>query len=185
VSLELDSVRLEDWIDSLRTGDGNTVWLMQVSSKVLDKEGAPRGDKLVGAWLRQLLAAASGTPVTGHIVARDAVITMRPLDGALAREDLAALVHLWRRNLDQPLPVACKTALAHLLGGDARAAYEGGFERPGEVDQEQCLARLWPDFASMDAAAGDWQALAMATYGPLVRWMEEDITIETHAGDEA
>jgi hypothetical protein len=44
---------------------------------------------------------------------------------------------------------------------------------------------LWPDFQSLLDAAGDWQALAIQTYGPLVRWMEEDISIENHAGDEA
>jgi exodeoxyribonuclease V gamma subunit len=185
VSVAFNGVRFEDWIDRLRTVGAGNVWLMQVSSKVLNKDDAPRGDKLVAAWLRQLAAAAGGTPLTGYLVARDAVVTMRPLVRERASAELEALVHLWRRNLDQPLPVACKTALAHLQGGDARAAYEGGFERPGEVEQEQCLARLWPDFQSLLDAAGDWQALAIQTYGPLVRWMEEDISIDTHAGDEA
>ncbi|GAB3400763.1 exodeoxyribonuclease V subunit gamma [Massilia agilis] len=182
VSLALDGVRLDDWIDRLRSGAaGDTAWLMQISSKVLTKDGAPRGDKLVGCWLRQLAASAVGQPVTGYLVARDALVTMRPLAREAGQAGLAALMALWRRNLDAPLAVACKAALAQLLGGDARAAYEGGFERQGEVEQDQCLARLWPDFASL-TAKGEWDALVEQLYGPLVQWLKEDITITTHDG---
>jgi exodeoxyribonuclease V gamma subunit len=184
VTLQFDAVRLDDWIDQVRAGDAGSAWLTQISSKVLDKEGSPRGDKLIGPWLRQLAAAACGQPVAGFMVARDGVIFMRPLEEERSRAELAALVSLWRRNLDAPLPVACKTALAFLLDGDARAAYDGGFERPGEVEQEQCLARLWPDFASL-TAGGEWAALAEGTYGPLVRWMNEDIAVTVHTAEEA
>jgi len=178
LSLDLDGVHLEDWIDRLRVGDGETAWLMQISSKVLDKKGTARGDKLIAPWLRQLASAASGSPVTGHLVARDAIITMAPLDAALARAQLGAIVGLWRRNLDAPLPTACKTALAQLQGGDARATYDGGFELTGE-NVDLCLARLWPDFASL-AGDGDgaWLAVADGLYGPLARWVVDSIRIE-------
>jgi exodeoxyribonuclease V gamma subunit len=179
LNLALGDVRLDDWIDRLRRGEAGTAWLAQISSKVLDKGGAPRGDKLINAWLRQLAAAASGAPVAGYLVTRDALVTMRPLEPDRALAELADLVRLWRRNLDQPLPVACKTALAELGGGDARAAYDGGYERPGEVEREQCLARLWPDFAAL-RAAGDWPVLAGQLYGPLATWMEQDITVRLH-----
>jgi exodeoxyribonuclease V gamma subunit len=183
-TLQFDEVRLEDWIDHLRIGAIDTAWLMQISSKVLDRDGAPRGDKLIGPWLRQLVAAACGKPVAGYMVARDGVIAMAPLEPERAQAELAALVRLWRRNLDAPLPLACKAALAFLLDGDARAAYDGGFERPGEVEQEQCLARLWPDFAAL-TAGGEWVQLVEETYGPLVRWMAEDIRIAVHSQDAA
>jgi exodeoxyribonuclease V gamma subunit len=183
-TLQFDEVRLEDWIDHLRSGAIDTAWLMQISSKVLDRDGAPRGDKLIGPWLRQLVAAACGKPVAGYMVARDGVIAMAPLEPERAQAELAALVRLWRRNLDAPLPLACKAALAFLLDGDARAAYDGGFERPGEVEQEQCLARLWPDFAAL-TAGGEWVQLVEETYGPLVRWMAEDIQIAVHAQEAA
>jgi exodeoxyribonuclease V gamma subunit len=185
VGLELAGVRLDDWIDRLRTGRGERAWLMQMSSKVLEKRGAPRGDKLIGCWLRQLAASAAGTPVTGYLVARDAVVAMRPLEQAPAQATLEELVRLWRRNLDQPLPVACKAALARLLGDDARTVYDGGFEIAGEVEQDGCLARLWPEFALLQDAAGDWPAVAQEVYGPLVQWMEEDILIKPHEGEAA
>ncbi len=176
VSLGLgENLVLDDWIDRLRTDGDETAWLMQVSSKVLDREGRPRGDKLIGPWLRQLAAAAAGAPVAGHLVARDAILSMdalNPLDAAATLHDLAAL---WRTNLDRPLGVACKTALAMLQEGDPRSVYDGGYELPGEVD-ELCLARLWPDFASL-VAAGDWPHVARDLYGPLADWIEAAVHV--------
>ncbi|MET0859250.1 MAG: exodeoxyribonuclease V subunit gamma, partial [Telluria sp.] len=175
ISLRFDGIELDDWIDRLRTSDDGTAWLMQISSKVLDKKGAARGDKLMAAWLRQLGAAAAGHPVTGYLVARDAIVTMAPLDRDESYAVLAGVVALWRRNLDAPLPVACKTALAVLRNGDARATYDGGFEISGEVE-DLCLARLWPDFAAL-TAGGDWLATAQALYGPLADWLDQHVVI--------
>nr|WP_314542996.1 exodeoxyribonuclease V subunit gamma [uncultured Massilia sp.] len=178
--LQPGDIRLEDWIDRLRTDGTSTVWLVQISSKVLDRKGAPRGDKLIAPWLRQLAASAMGTGVTGHLVARDGMVEMAPIaqDVALAR--LEELGRLWRANLDRPLAVACKTALAELSGGDAREAYDGGFEIDGEV-ADPCLARLWPEFDLL-RAAGDWPAVARALYGPLHDWLQEGVSITRFDG---
>ncbi|KQQ97008.1 exodeoxyribonuclease V subunit gamma [Massilia sp. Leaf139] len=188
VSLAFDGIVLEDWIDRLRTNGERTAWLMQISSKVLDKKDAPRGEKLIDAWLRQLAASAAGARITGYLVARDALVTMAPIEAEEARAVLAYLAGLWRRNLDAPLPVACRTALAQLAGRDARTVYEGDdHEVAGEVQREPCLARLWPDFAQL-SAAGDWPELAEALYGGLAHWMAEQIEVEPHdkpAGGEA
>jgi exodeoxyribonuclease V gamma subunit len=183
VLLELDGIVLEDWIDRLRSNEDGSAWLMQISSKVLDKRGLPRGDKLIGPWLRQLAAAASGATVSGYLVARDAMVAMAPLDATMALQVLTHLAALWRQNMDQPLPVACKTALAQLQEGDARSSYDGGFELAGEVN-ELCLARLWPDFAAL-TAGGTWPALAEALYGPLVQWLQESVTITRLDGEAA
>jgi exodeoxyribonuclease V gamma subunit len=183
VSLEFDGIHLDDWIDRLRTGESGAAWLQQISSKVLDKRGVARGDKLIGPWLRQLAAAAAGASVSGYLVARDAIVTMAPLDAAAARSTLAGVVAQWRRNLDAPLAVACKSALAELQEGDARATYDGGFEVSGEV-ADLCLARLWPDFAALTAGDG-WPAVAHELYGPLAEWLETAITIAKLEGEAA
>lgn len=185
LSLAFDGVLLEDWIDRLRTDGAATAWLMQISSRVLDKKGAPRGDKLILPWLRQLAASAAGAGVSGYLVARDAVLTLPPLAPEEARATLAGIVHLWRCNLDAPLPVACKTALAHLAGADARAAYDGKRDEVrGEVREEPCLARLWPEFAHL-VAAGGWPDLAQELYGPLAQWMNEQIQVTPLAETDA
>jgi exodeoxyribonuclease V gamma subunit len=174
VALEAGPVQLDDWIDHVRQGPEGAASLTQISSKVLDREGKPRGDKLIAPFLRQLAAAAAGTPVRGFLVARDAVVTMAPCEPALAQAALEQVVAAWRANLDAPLAVACKTALAQLTEGDPRTVYDGGFEIDGEV-ADACLARLWPSFAGL-VAAGDWQATVDTTYGPLAQWMEHFVT---------
>jgi exodeoxyribonuclease V gamma subunit len=182
IGLELNGVILEDWIDGLRADGAAKVWLAQMSSKALDKAGQPRGDKLFVAWLRQLAAAAQGEPVTGLLVARDAVLSMPAPDGDAARATLADLVALWRRGMDGPLPVASKTALALVSGGDPRETYEHGFDRRGEKD-DLCLYRLWPEYADL-AAEPDFVATAHALYGPLVDWLAT-VEVQPIEGGEA
>ena len=168
-------VPLEDWIDQLRRNDTETVWLTQMSSKVTNKAGQPRGEKLLGMWLRQLAAAAQDMPVTGYLVARDAIVRMAPLEPDAARATLDAIVALWRLGMDAPLPTACKTALALVQDGDPRAVYDGGFDTDGE-NADLCLARLWPDFAAL-AREPDWTDCARELYGPLADWLDEHVTV--------
>jgi exodeoxyribonuclease V gamma subunit len=183
LSLMLAGVPLDDWIDQLRSNGSETVWLTQMSSKVTDKQGKPRGDKLIAMWLRQLAVAAAGLPVSGYLVARDAIVTMKPLPQAEAQEALRELVCLWRDGMNRPLPTACKTALSLAQGGDPRAVYDGGFEISGEND-DLCLARLWPDFAALSAEP-DFADVSQALYGPLADWLEQQITIAAIAGEDA
>ncbi|MDQ2819576.1 MAG: exodeoxyribonuclease V subunit gamma [Pseudomonadota bacterium] len=180
VDVDVDGVQLVDWIDHVRQGPDGAACLTQISSKVLSRSGALRGDKLIAPFLRQLAAAAAGTPVQGFLVARDAIVAMAPLEPALAQAALAQVVAGWRANLDAPLALACKTALAALTDGDARAVYDGGFDIDGEV-ADACLARLWPRFAQLSAGA-DWPAIVEAVYGPLAQWMAHHITATPHAG---
>ena len=176
-------LQLDDWIDRLRSNGEHTVWLLQISSKVLDRKGEPRADKLIAPWLRQLAAGATGNVVAGYLVARDAIVEMAPIAQDEALAALERLARLWRDNLDRPLEVACKTALAHLQGGDARETYDGGFETDGEV-ADPCLARLWPEFALLRASGG-WPAVAEALYGPLVAWVKEGVSVTRFDGGQA
>jgi exodeoxyribonuclease V gamma subunit len=187
LSLDLGAVQLDDWIDGLRSDGASTVWLMQMSSRVADKQGRARGDKLIAMWVRQLAAAAAGLPVTGYLVARDVIVTMLPLDQGEALQALWVLAGCWKDGMDRPLPTACKTALALVGHGDARAAYDGGFDIGGE-NQDLCLARLWPDYAALSVQP-DFEAVSHALYGPLALWLEQCITIApispTNGGDAA
>ncbi|MFD2367735.1 exodeoxyribonuclease V subunit gamma [Pseudoduganella sp. GCM10020061] len=183
VSLDFGELRFEDWVDKLRTDGSDVAWLAQMSSRVLSKAGEVRDEKLAGAWLRQLACAAAGQPVTGYLVARDAVVTMAPLPQAGAIAALSELARLWRSNLDAPLPVACKTALAMLHDGDARRVYEGDFEMSGEVD-DLCLARLWPDFATLSGEEA-FPEVADALYRPLVDWIAEYVSVRKIGEEQA
>ncbi len=183
LNLVLAGVPLDDWIDQLRSNGSETVWLAQMSSRVADKQGKPRGDKLIAMWLRQLAICATGMQVTGHLVARDAIVTMQPLDADVAQEALRELVCLWRDGMNRPLPTACKTALALVQEGDPRAVYDGGFDIGGE-NEDLCLRRMWPDYTALSAEP-DFQDVSVALYGPLAEWMEHYITVEKIEGEGA
>jgi exodeoxyribonuclease V gamma subunit len=187
VSLAFGGVAVEDWVDQLRSNGTEKVWLAQMSSKVAGKARPgealkPRGDKLIAMWLRQLAAAAQGEPVTGYLVARDAIVIMAPLALQPARDALERLVAIWRDGMNRPLPAACKTGLALVQDGDPRATYDGGFEVSGEND-DLCLARLWPDFAALSAEP-EWADCARELYGPLADWLSEQITITPITGED-
>ena len=187
LSLDLGPVQLDDWLDQLRSDGASTVWLMQMSSRVADKQGRARGDKLIAMWIRQLAAAAAGLPVTGYLVARDMIVTMAPLAGNEALQALRVLAALWRDGMDRPLPTACKTALALVGEGeskaDPRTVYDGGFELQGE-NQDLCLARLWPDYSALSAQP-DFERVSQDLYGPLARWLEQCITMTPIDGGDA
>jgi len=181
VHLELAGMVLEDWIDQLRCAGEATAWLMQMSSRVCDKSGAPRGEKLIPMWLRQLASAAQGHPVTGFLVARDAIVVMEPLEPQAARATLEAIAGLWRAGMDKPLPAACKTGLALVMEGDPRSTYDGGFELSGE-NEDPCLARLWPDFAALSAQAG-FAETCRGLYQPLADWLAQSVTVQPIGAD--
>ncbi|MGK5023611.1 exodeoxyribonuclease V subunit gamma [Janthinobacterium sp. RB2R34] len=176
ITLPFGELLVEDWLDKLRGNGRDIAWLEQISSKVMDKSGLARGDKLMLMWLRQLAAAAIGFPVTGYLVARDAIVSMAPLEPAASREALAAVLALWREGMNHPLPTACKTGLALVQEGDPRAVYDGGFDMAGERE-ELCLARLWPEFAAL-AAEEAWQDCSRELYGPLADWLREHVTVD-------
>jgi len=180
--LPLAGITLEDWIDQLRSGETDTAWLLQMSSKVLEKGGAVRGDKLIPMWLRQLGAAAQGHPVTGFLVARDAIVIMSPLGQQEAHQTLEDLVRIWRDGMNRPLPTACKTALALVAGHDPRPVYDGGFELSGEVE-DLCLARLWPEYAALREQP-DHEDVSRALYQPLADWLASSITVAPIDGEE-
>jgi len=181
IQLELAGLPLEDWIDQLHRAQGATAWLMQMSSRVCDKSGALRGEKLIPMWLRQLAAAAQGQPVTGFLVARDAIVVMEPLEPHAAHAVLTRIVELWVEGMDQPLPAACKTGLALVMEGDPRSVYDGGFELSGE-NEDPCLARLWPDFAALAAQAG-FAEKSRALYQPLADWLAQSVAVQPIEGE--
>ena len=184
-------IALEDWLDSLRSNGHERAWL-QLDPAVLchkDKSGKkppqPRADKLIAAWLRQLVASACGVPVSGVIVGRDAVLTLPQPERAVAQQALADLLVAWRAGMDAPLPLACKTALAFLdEESKAPAQYEGGFKRQGEVEYDPGLARLYPDYERL-SADGRFAELARQLYAPLRDWTQQiEVLIHDHSADD-
>ncbi len=170
-------VRLDDWLDGLRGAPPS--WLELTPSRLLER-GRARADRLLGAWLKTLAAAACAQPCGGWLIGADAVLRLPAPRPAAAREQLDVLLAAWRDGQREPLPWALRTALASVAGGDARAAYEGGFgDVPADV-AEPCLARVYPDFAAL-AADGRHAHYAEHLFAPLLAWARDAVEVLEHA----
>ncbi|GGP20335.1 exodeoxyribonuclease V subunit gamma [Silvimonas iriomotensis] len=178
-------IALEDWLDGLRQRDGQTGWLMLNPGKLTDKKGAPRADKLLLPWLRQLVTAAAGLPMTGVIVARDAVLTLGQPDAESAQATLQHLLAAWAEGMTRPLPFAVATALAALSdNGKPADVYEGAsMISIAPESAEPCLARIWPDFATL-SHSGEFQQYAQTLFAPLAQWATEHIQVELQCGED-
>jgi exodeoxyribonuclease V gamma subunit len=183
---EHEGLVLDDWLDGLRLASmesGAPVWLSLQASRLATDKGAPRVDKLIGAWIHALVGSACGVPVQGVLVGRDATLTVQAMPADRAMATLRDLLDAWREGMGQPLPVAPLTALALLDGGKPEAAYEGGMFLDGE-GREACLARVFPDFETL-AADGRFEELAEVLYGPLRDWATTHVAVELHVEGDA
>lgn len=166
---------VEDWLTDLRRDvHGRHRRLELVNGSLLDKTQALRVDKLVRVWPAHLLANACGLAMQTQVIGIDA----QPVFLALSREQASALLDslldALRHGMDEPLPMARRTAFAWFKAADnnrdpakpAQLCYEGSDfgGSPGESQQDACLARAWPSFAAMHAAGFEtWLSL----YAPM------------------
>ena len=185
-------LQLDDWLGPLRCApDAPTgpVWLQLSPSRLCDDpvKRKPRREVLIPVWVSLLAAAACWVPVRAVLVGRDATVTLDAPSQADARAALQTLMQAWRDGMASPLPLAARTALALLAGGDTVGVYEGrSFPRgglPAEGD-EPCLARLYPDFEAL-AADGRFAAAAEALFGPMQRWIDSHATVRLHDDADA
>jgi exodeoxyribonuclease V gamma subunit len=197
IRLESGPVVLEDWIDHLRGSDvkpepdvdethgGSIAWLELQPSKMVNKvrkEYFARPEKLLGAWVRSLAIAASGAKARGILVGRDGVVEIPPFPQDKAVKILKGLMNLWLDGMNHLLPLPPKTALTFVAHKDTVSEYEGGFMSRGEVE-DFCLARMYPDYDAL-TADGQFEALAMAFYAPLLEWVQQQVKATAHATEE-
>jgi exodeoxyribonuclease V gamma subunit len=190
-------VVLEDWLDqrlAAKPQSENGVWLTLTASQLLvdQKKQTLRPDRLIGVWVRSLLAATANCADLSIVVGRDCLLKIYPLATTCARDSLSHLLEAWVEGQQQPLPIAPRTALAFIASGDnseALRTYEGGEFSGAEVD-DPCLARCYPDFEAL-SADGRFARLAEQLYSPLARWARDHIEVTSYdhqadpqAGDE-
>ncbi len=176
---EQRDLRIEDWLQGLRREPGHELatWLELGASRLRDGNSArPRLERLLAPWIHMLGAAACGVPCQGYLVGIDAVLHWQALAPQPAREQLARLLHAWRRARSEPLPWGLRSALAQARQRDARAAYEGTpWHGGGDVD-DPYLARLYPDFDSL-RASGAFEAFARELFEPLCAWAQDCVRL--------
>jgi len=154
-------------------------------NSILDKKGHFfRLDSLISLWVYHLAGCAQGLDLASYLVAPDGLIKLPPLDRESACRWIDAIIEHWWSGLQQPFPVAAKTALAYLrvLHSEpdadpgkavdaARNAYQGnGYNAFGELGYSLYLQRVYSDFDDLWQADGDrFTTLAEAIYAPLVQ----------------
>jgi exodeoxyribonuclease V gamma subunit len=169
------SLKLEGWLDDLRTGDDGTLVRLLPMAGLLHKDKAISYHRLLQAWAMQLFANAQDLAISTHLFAADATIVLKSCARAEASAWLHQLLDAWHHGMHTPLPVARRTAYAWLLAERAkknpheaaRTRYEGGeySDSVGEVNFEPALARTWPTFSALHADGFEhWLAL----YRPLL-----------------
>ncbi len=132
----------------------------------------------VRPWVRHLLLCASGQPLRSYIIGTDHIAVWPILTEHTAHQYLSDLLNAWEEGTQRPLGLACKTAFAWLdalrkSDGDAPALhtvqqrYEGSHNRPGEIAEDLCLLREFPDFAQL-IATKDLPQWAERLYQPLL-----------------
>ena len=193
---------LDDWLVGLRSAgaSGTPCWIELQASKLAREGGgktspAPREDKLVAAWLRSLASAACGSPASGVVIGDGAVARVEAIDRDAALPVLLDLMHAYRDGLtgSEPLATAVRTGCAWLDGSTkTREVFEGASfgTKPGE-GREACLARMYPDFESLEAAAS-FETASRRLYAPYREWLAARVDVRIldsspatqEAGDE-
>ena len=191
LTVEHAGLALEDWLDHLRQPNAmqsdeqqaplhDVVWLDLEPGKLCQNTAAkdllPRYDKLLNIWVRSLLSGACGVRALGVVVAQDVVLTIAPMPQELARSMLGGLLDLWLSGMNAPLPLPPRTAIATVQASKSPAEqYEGGERLHGEVE-EPCLARLFPDYESLQSD-GRLVALAGLIYKPFLQWATDCVQL--------
>lgn len=92
------NLQLEDWLDGLRQNADARAWLKLDPTVFHNKKQQLRADKLIHAWVQQLVASACGLSVGGIIVGRDAVLRLDAIDQEAVRGPRCAICSMlgWR-----------------------------------------------------------------------------------------
>ncbi|MGV6476988.1 exodeoxyribonuclease V subunit gamma [Azotobacter vinelandii] len=188
---EHEGVELAGWLGGLRENAGGALARIELQPGEL-KRGKDdwKWHRLLRPWVAHVAAAACGAPLTSLLVGQDASLEFAPIEQARAQAILRPWLEAWRAGLEAPLPVALNTAIAWLNSGEegdeeggtaekaAREAYEGGYNRSGELAGSASLARQYPTFAAL-TESGDFPEWSRDLYRSLLdhkptELMEED-----------
>ncbi|PUE10824.1 exodeoxyribonuclease V subunit gamma [Limnohabitans sp. T6-5] len=157
-----------------------TVFIELRASKVASITTAgkvqPLADKLIGTWLTQLAAAATGHALHAVVVGRNAVLRSPPMAPEDARVQLDAVLDVWAEGMRWPLPLPPGVALQWLKAPEKLNTladlYEGnGWDSEGEVRKDPALYRMYPSLQEL-MAQGHFERLTQVVYQPLLDWVK-------------
>ncbi len=196
------ALRLQDSLQGLRQRDAHpltqeagahTAWVVLRASRLAhvtpSGQVRPAPEKLIGVWLTQLAANATGLPMWAVVVGRNAVLRSPPQAREAAQAQLQTLLGVWAEGMCWPLPLPPAIALQWLRKPQAGQAltdlYEGdGFGTAGVAAEDPALQRCYPTLAAL-MAGGHLERLAPQVFAPLLDWAERLQAEAVAPGEEA
>ena len=169
---------LKDWLGGIRRNALDERAYLQLDSKKLCTDDSYCWHHLVRPWLRHLALQLNGPACTTILVGLNGDVVFQPVPAQQAQQQLQALLEAWVAGMQEPLPVACKSAFVWLAAGGensdngeaayakARETYEGSYTFEGEVQRSFAQRRAYPDFDQL-CASGQFPAWAKHLYGGL------------------
>lgn len=169
-------VELDGWLGGLRSRGEEALARIELQpGELKNKDKSWKWHRLLRPWVAHVAAAACGLELTTLLVGEDVSLEFQPVAQDEAQQILQRWLEGWRDGLNEPLPVVLQTAIAWLSAEDeikaakaASEAYEGGYERTGEVENNASLARQYPDFEAL-TADGEFYAWSQDLYLPLLK----------------
>ena len=128
VRLELDGRRLTGTVAGVRGARLTRVTYSKLNAR-----------HRLEAWVRLLALNAAGHAVDAVTVARGSVARIPALDPDDARAQLAVLIDLYDRGMNEPLPLARNTSAAYAAGANARGEWESDRFNKEDRDPEHEL----------------------------------------------
>ncbi len=149
-------VSIDGWLGGLHRNARGELLLVTAIPNSIGSKKTRKWHRLIRPWVNHLVACACDLPLSTALVASDETLMLEPLDKASAVTTLNHLLTAWLHGMQEPLPVAVKTAFAWLgqpadkAEAAARKAYEGdGQTSDGERRESTALARQFPDFDAL------------------------------------
>jgi exodeoxyribonuclease V gamma subunit len=151
------TIRLTGNLSPIRHNqDGSSNCMVYLVAQTLTKNENITHHKLILQWVLHLTACTEESNLQTIVVSPDCVIEFPPLSKLTAYGLLSNLVNAWHEGLQSPLPIACRTAFTWLGANPekaeltAKSQYEGNEWSYGEINYDAYLARLFPDFDSLN-----------------------------------
>ena len=165
-------LQVADWLRGVRcSADGTRAAKVTLSAGRLHAGKQVRYDRLVRAWVEHLAWHIAGQPLTSVVCSESGIAVFAPLAADDARAYWHDLLTQWTKGMRAPLPVAVRTAFAVLdptLPSYKRSTiYDDRYGGMGELQGSPELARVFPDYESLEAAGLEEEAPLM--YAPLLK----------------
>lgn len=180
--------------DQIRRTDGSLLaFVDQLSGSRCDDEGGRvrvvvqashlvknktyRAHALIDSWLAHLAGNLGGNELMTLVLSPQGMVMFEPVETIRAKSMIEDILHAWDLGMSQPLPIACRSALAWLRslgpsgdGGEVPADHTAWVRASEEYEHEVMwcpyLSRTYPDFDAL-TAPGMFAQWAARLYGGL------------------